>query len=80
MRTRASSLKPLQISRFVVAAAILGHYFSRLISPLVLPWGPAEPQPWQERPNFPPIDFSNDLLTVKSKYPLVLCASREKRC
>jgi hypothetical protein len=59
--------KPLASSRFVVLAAVIGYYFSRFISPVLLPWGPGEPQPMNERPNLPAIDYSNDLLTAKRK-------------
>lgn len=58
--------QPLRISRLVIAAAVLGHYFSRFISPVVLPWGPADPLPRNERPVVPSIDYSNEALTVKS--------------
>jgi len=57
--------KPLATSRVIILGAVVGYYFSRFISPLILPWGPAEPQPMNERPNLPAIDYSNDALTVK---------------
>jgi hypothetical protein len=65
MNASASHPKPLASSRFVLLVAVFGYYFSRFISPIVLPWGPGEPQPRHERPAVPEIDFSNDALTVK---------------
>ena len=66
--------QPLRASRFVIAASILGYYFSRLISTIVLPWGPADPLPHQERPVVTAIDFSNDALTFQCKYLSIVCS------
>jgi hypothetical protein len=65
--------KPLASSRFVVLAAVIGYYVSRLVSPVLLPWGPGKPQPVNERPNLPDIDYSNDLLTAKRKLLGLVC-------
>ena len=68
MKRNPSYPQPMRASRFVIAAAVFGYYFSRFISPVVLPWGPADPSPHQERPVIPAIDYSNDALTVEGKY------------
>jgi sugar lactone lactonase YvrE len=60
--------QPLRVSRIVIAAAVVGHYFSRFISPFVLPLGPADILPSHERPVVPSIDYSNEALTVKCTY------------
>lgn len=72
--------KPLASSRFVILAAVLGYYFSRFVSPFLLPWGPGEPQPKSERPNLSKIDYSNDLLTTKRKCITMLPAAAACCC
>jgi hypothetical protein len=59
--------KPLATSKLVILSAVAGYYFSKYLQPFLLPWGPAEPQPWNERPLIPKVDRQNDLLTTKCK-------------